>query len=160
MTQRNVTLGQRFPEEERLQSPHSRGVVKDEEFLERELRRDEEIYQSVEPTEAAFPRKQLLGRNGSGLSVTRRNSPSPQLDPDVMNLRKVLYRVYAQVAELRRICDSNEKRIVSVVDAGTEENPSHAEIFLKLNDSQCDSMEARYYILRAFGGKSKKERIA
>lgn len=157
MTRRNVKLGQKFPEEETLQSPHSPGVVQDEEFVERELRTEGEVHRGVEPTEAAFPRKQLLGRSGSGLSVTRRKSPSPELDTGVASLRRVLHRVYAQAGELRRICENGD-RIVSIVDAGTEENPRHAEIFLKLEGTGCGSIEARRRILRAFGGRTRQER--
>ena len=157
MTRRNVKLGQKFPEEETLQSRYSPGVVQDEEFVERELRTEGEVYQGVEPTEAAFPRKQLLGQNGSGLSVTRRKSPSPESGSGVANLRRVLHRVYAQAGELRRICENGD-RIVSIVDAGTEENLRHAEIFLKLEGTGCGSMEARRRILRAFGGRTRQER--
>lgn len=157
MTRRNVKLGRKFPEEETLQSPHSPGVVKDEEFVERELRTEGEIFRGVEPTEAAFPRKQLLGRSGSGLSVTRRKSPSPEFVTGVANLRRVLHRVYAQTGELRRICENGD-RIVSIVDAGTEENPCHAEVFLKLEGTGCGSMEARRRILLAFGGRTRQER--
>lgn len=157
MTRRNVRLGQKFPEEETLQSSHSPGVVQDEEFVERELRTEGEVYRGVEPTEAAFPRKQLLGRSGSGLSVTRRKSPSPEYGAGVANLRRVLHRVYAQAGELRRICENGD-RIVSIVDAGTEENPRHAEIFLKLEGTGCGSIEARRRILQAFGGRTRQER--
>ena len=158
MTRRNVKLGERFPEEKTLQSPLSSGVVEDREFVERELKYEREIHRGIEPTEAAFPRKQLLGRNGSGLSVTRRNSPSPKFGSGVVNLRKILHRVYAQVGELRKICDAGGERIVCIVDAGTEDNPMHAEIFLKLEGAQCGSMEGRLRILRAFGGRTKQER--
>ena len=158
MTRRNVKFGERFPEEKTLQSPLSPGVVEDREFVERELKYEREIHRGIEPTEAAFPRKQLLGRNGSGLSITRRNSPSPQFGSGVVNLRKILHRVYAQVGELRKICDASGDRIVCIVDAGTEDNPMHAEIFLKLEGAQCGSMEGRLRILRAFGGRTKQER--
>ncbi len=157
MSRRNVKVGEKFPEEETPQSTHSPGIVRDEEFLERELRHKNEVYRGIEPTEAAFPRKQLLGRNGSGLSVTRRDTPSPQSGAGVLNFRKVLQRAYARVGELREICDEGENRMVSIVDAGTKENPSHAEIFLKSEGAR-RPMEGRLRILRAFGGRAKRER--
>ena len=124
MTRRNVKLGQKFPEEETLQSSHSPGVVQDEEFVERELRTEGEVHRGVEPTEAAFPRKQLLGRSGSGLSVTRRKSPSPGLDTGVASLRRVLHRVYAQAGELRRISENGEARAPPSSTSGTSSSTS------------------------------------
>ena len=64
-------VGEKFLEEEKVQSEHSPSVVMDEEFVERELRRSEEMSETGKPTEAAFPRKQLLRKSGSGLSVNR-----------------------------------------------------------------------------------------
>lgn len=75
MATQRIRVGEKFPEEEKIQSIYSPGVVADEEVVERELRRSEEMSEAAGPTEAAFPRKQLLGRNGSGLSVNRLSDP-------------------------------------------------------------------------------------
>ena len=50
---------------------HSPNVVADDEVLERELRRNVERSETGKPTEAAFRRIQLLGKNETGLSVNR-----------------------------------------------------------------------------------------
>ena len=152
MTTKQVRVGEKFPEEEKIQSMHSPSVVADEEVVERELRRSEEMSGAGGPTEAAFPRKQLLGRNGSGLSVNRLSGPEARKKDLMATSREAPSHARAGVRGLRSISDRQGQRTVSVVDAGTEDNPKHAEIYMRLQGTCAHQLETRVRILRAFGG--------
>ena len=145
-------VGEKFPEEEDVQSMHSPSAVADEETLERKLRRNVEMSETGRPTEAAFPRKQLLGKNGTGLSVNRLSRP--EAEGGMVAPRKSGV-AYARVVELREIADRQGRRTVSVVDAGTEDNPYHAEIYMRLNGTDAGPMETRARVLIAFGGRQR-----
>lgn len=146
-------VGEKFPEEEKVQSMHSPNVVADDEVLERELRRNVERSETGKPTEAAFPRKQLLGKNGTGLSVNRLLCPEAEKEMAAPE-RRVGY-ARACVMELRKIADRQGRRTVRVVDAGTKDNPYHAEIYMRLNGTDAGSMETRARVLNAFGGRER-----
>lgn len=156
MTAKQVRVGEKFPEEEKLQSMHSPSVVADEEVVERELRRGEEMSEAGGPTEEAFPRKQLLGRNGSGLSVNRLSDPEARKKAFTATSKETLSHARAGVRELRSISDRQGQRMVSVVDAGTEDNPKHAEIYMRLQGTCARQLEIRARILRAFGGRARR----
>ena len=159
MTMVPIRIGDKFPEEEKIQSVHSPSVVADEEVVERELRRREEMSETGKPTEAAFPRKQLLGKNGSGLSVNRLRNPEVKESEDhVTVFRKVLGHARAGVGDLRGISDREGHRTVSVVDAGTEDNPKHAEIYMRLQGTTAGTIETRAKVLKAFQGQEKRPR--
>lgn len=57
--------------------------------------------------------------------------------------------VYARVGDLRKIADKEGNRTVSVVDAGTEDNPLHAEIFIHPTEEE-GKRAIRAKIMKAF----------
>lgn len=155
MTMNQVRVGEKFPEEEKLQSICSPSVVADEEVVERELRHSEEMSETGGPTEAAFPRKQLLGKNGSGLSVNRLIGTEAREEDPMATFKEAPSHARAGVRVLRSISDRQGQRTVSVVDAGTEDNPKHAEIYMRLQGTIAGSVETRAKVLRAFGGRER-----
>ena len=156
MITNQVRVGEKFPEEEELQSIYSPSVVADEEIVERELRRSEEMTEAGGPTEAAFPRRQLLGKNGSGLSVNRLSGTEAREKDRMATSREAPSHARAGVRDLRSISDRQGQRTVSVVDAGTGDNPKHAEIYMRLQGTCARQLETRARILRVFGGWEKR----
>ena len=156
MTEKLIRIGEKFPEEAEMQSMYSPSVVMDEEIVERELRRREEMSETGKPTEAAFPRKQLLGKNGSGLSVNRLCDPEARDEEErVTAFRRVFGRARAIVGKLREITDREGCRTASVVDAGTSDDPRHAEIYMRLQGTVAGTIETRAKVLKAFGGRQR-----
>ena len=155
--------GQRFPREQKQQSPHSPGTVGDEEWVEREARKPTEVNEEGRLTIEAFPMNHLRGRgrDGSGLSVNRVTSkgrdPKAEEGPIPVSRHNAYGRGRAQVGELRRLRTREGDRTVSVADAGTEENPVHAEIRIEHSDPSAGGRNAvREDVMRVFGAGARR----
>ena len=133
---------------------HSPNVVADDEVLERELRRNVERSETGKPTEAAFRRIQLLGKNETGLSVNRLLRPESE-EEIVASQRRTGY-AQTCVMELWKIADRQGRRTVRVVDAGTKDN--RAEIYMRLNGANAGPMETRARVLNAFDGRPRSRK--
>lgn len=128
---------------------HSPNVVADDEVLEREPRRNVERPETGKPTEAAFPRKRLLGKNGTGLSVNR--LLRPESEEEIVASQERTGDARACVIELWKIADRQGRRTASV--AGTKDN--RAEIYVRLNGANAGPKETRARVLNAFGGRPR-----
>lgn len=152
-----VRVGEKFPGEKE-KSQYSPGVVSDDEIVERRITRRSEILETGEPSTNAFMMNQLLGKSGSdpsvrsGLSVNRVRDTKRYEKVRSAPISELPASVYARVGDLRKIADEEGNRTVSVVDAGTEDNPLHAEIFIHPTEEE-DKRGIRAKIMKAFRGE-------
>lgn len=155
----SVQIGCKFPEEEEKQSPHSPSVVADDEIVEREIRH-KDLMEGDKPTEGVFQRKELLREDGRSVSVNRVRGIRKDEEACLIDGRRLVACLYANVGELRQISKSEgTERALCIVDAGTNENPKHAEIYIPLaldpGEEKAVSLEIRAKMLEVFRREKK-----